>query len=138
MIPQVFTLSGKEKKALFQSNISFDSNFGIKISLCQFNLEVHTMKCLSVLSSFILKKFKENTIIYIIQSLCIYSIFTWLIIFTLLLFNIYYLYFFNLLLSILCLFKHCVLFFINQLLSFITVYTFLFFSPKATKIYSTL
>ena len=54
---------------LFQNNISLDPNFEVKITLkyiCWFSLAAYTMRYISVLSSFTVKKFKEDTIIYII------------------------------------------------------------------------
>ena len=48
------------------------------------------MKCLSVLNSFTVKKFKENTIVYIIQTVSIPSFF--LILFFLILFSLIYLF----------------------------------------------
>ena len=74
-----FSLVKTKEEPLFQSNISLDSNFGIKIPLCWFKLSVHTIKYLSILSSFTNKEFKENTIVYITQTLCELSIFMWLI-----------------------------------------------------------
>lgn len=52
-----------------------DSNFGVKIVLkylCWFSLICPRIKCLSAV-----KNFEESTIAYKIQSLCVFSIFSW-------------------------------------------------------------
>ena len=68
-----FSYSVKTKEEpLFQSNIFLDPNLEVTVlfaHICWFNLAAHAMKCLSVLSSFTVKIFKESTIIYIIQTL---------------------------------------------------------------------
>ena len=40
-----------------------------------FSIAVRTIKCLSVLSTFTVNKFKENAIIYLIQTLCIFHLY---------------------------------------------------------------
>ena len=73
-----FSFSVETKaEPLFQVNISLYSNFEVKIPLkdiCEFSLTALRIKCLSAI-----KKFKENIIIYIIQTLREFSIFTWLV-----------------------------------------------------------
>ena len=73
--PMVLIFCGTKEEPLFQSKISLDSNSGIKIHFCWFNLAIHTMKCLYV---FTVKIFRDNTIIYIIQTLWIFH-FTWFV-----------------------------------------------------------
>ena len=111
-----FHLLLKQKKNLFSKATYPYSKFGIKIPLCWFNLAAYTVKCLSILSSFIVKKFKDNTIIYIIWTLCEFSIFAWLIFFTS----------FNLWLSVLCLFKDFTLFLKALTLFYGSLYSFSF------------
>ena len=76
--PQVLIFCENKNEPFFQSAISLDPNSEFKILLqyaCWFRLAAHVMKYLSVLSSFTVKTFKNNTITYIRQTLCEFSIF---------------------------------------------------------------
>ena len=66
----MFSYSVETKvEPLFQSNMPLESTFEVKIPLFWFSLAASRIKCLSAV-----KKFKENTTMYIIQTLFLYSI----------------------------------------------------------------
>ena len=71
-----FSLCGNKKT---QSNICLDPNFEVKIPLCLLSLAALIIHYLLVISSFS-QNFIESTVVYIIQTLCVFSLFMWLII----------------------------------------------------------